>query len=430
MPPVPKELTPLELKRLALPRKGTRLVSVGGVKGLMIQLSASGARSWLCRLSVGGRRRAFGLGSYPTVTLAEARERARELHAAVYAGRDPAEDRAAQRAKLAAAQARALTFEEATARYLAAKGSEFSSARHRENWRSSVERYAFPAIRAMDVADLTMADMLRVLTPIWTEKPETAAKLRQRLEAILTFATVSGHRTGENPARWKGNLKEALPRRPRSVRAESWPAIAQADAARWFAAVGERQGMAAKALVFLALTVARSGEVRGATWDEIDLARGVWTIPAARMLKRGVEHRVPLPARALELVKALPRFEGSPYVFTSPRGKAFSDAALGKVMRTTHEAQAARDGRGFVDARSGKPAVPHGLRSTFRDWASEHGYDRELSELALAHVVGSEVERAYRRADLLERRRAQLEAWAAFLRGDAAVGATVTPLRG
>ena len=430
MPPVPKELTALEVKRLERPAKGARMVAVGGVKGLYLQLTAAGARSWIGRVSVGGRRRAFGLGSYPTVTLAEARERARELHAAVYAGRDPAEDRAAQRAKLAAAQARALTFEEATARYLAAKGSEFSSARHRENWRSSVERYAFPAIRAMDVADLTMADMLRVLTPIWTEKPETAAKLRQRLEAVLTFATVNGHRSGDNPARWKGNLKEALPRRPRSARAVSWPAVAQTDAARWFAAVQARQGMAARALVFLALTAARSGEVRGATWDEIDLARGIWTIPAARMLKRGVEHRVPLPAQAVELLEALPRFEGSPYVFTSPRGKAFSDAALGKVMRTSHEARAARDGRGFPDARTGKPAVPHGLRSTFRDWASEHGYDRELSELALAHVVGSEVERAYRRADLLERRRAQLESWASFLRGETAQGATVTPLRG
>ena len=409
MPRKAKELSAIEVSRITRPG----MHAVGGVAGLLMQVSDTGARSWILRIWVGPNRRNIGLGGYPDVTLAQAREKAREMRLAVSEGRDPLAERQAARAALWADQARSLTFEKAVEKYLAAKLDEFSSEKHKKQWRSSLDAYATPILGPMAVDAIEVRDVLRALQPIWAEKTETASRLRGRIESVLAWATVSGHRTGDNPARWKGNLDALLPKPSRVAKVRHHPALALADAADWMADLRARDGIATRALEFVALTAARSGEVRGAKWAEIDLKAGLWTIPADRM-KAGNEHRVPLTPEAVALLKALPKT--GDYVFPAARGGMLSDMRLSACMRRIQEASRGR----YLDAASGRRAVPHGLRSTFRDWASERGFDRDMAEIALAHTVGSDVERAYRRSDMLERRRQMMEAWANFLNGHAA----------
>ena len=413
MPKRAREWTALDVKRAAHPGTHARNVMrpVGGVAGLQLQISPHGAKSWLLRTVVGDRRRAVGLGAYPEVSLAHAREKAAQAKTKIAAGIDPIEERKANRAALVAAQKRGLTFATAVDRYLNAKLSEFRNEKHRKQWRSTLDRYAAPNLGDMLVDDIGLSDILRALEPIWHDKTETASRLRGRIEAVLNWATVAGHRTGDNPARWKGNLDALLPKPTKIAKVHHQPALALDDATEWFADLRARDGMATRAVEFMAMTVARSGEVRGALWSEIDEQNALWVIPAERM-KAGREHRVPLTQCALDLLSALPRFADSPFVFPAARGGKLSDAALSACMKRIHEA---RGGAGYCDPQSGRPAVPHGLRSTFRNWAAERGYPRDMSEIALAHIVGTEVERAYRRTDMLERRRAMNEAWAALL---------------
>jgi len=268
-----------------------------------------------------------------------------------------------------------------------------------------------------------------MLDPHWRERTITAKKLRGQVEAVLTWATVSGHREGDNPAAWRGNLKELLPAPGKVAKAQHHPSIAIGDVSDWWAALARRDGMAARALQFLTLTAARSGEVRGVRWDEIEIGTpansansansvGVWTVPASRM-KNGREHRVPLTQEAVALLESLPRMNGSPYVFFAPRGGMLSDMSISAVMRRMQEAEVKAGRAGYLDGRTKRPAVPHGLRSTFRQWAAEQGYPRDMAEIALAHFIGSEVERAYQRSDMLERRRDMMADWGAFLRGEA-----------
>jgi len=424
MPRVAKELSALDVKRLAHPGRGRNvLFPVGAVSGLAMQITPTGARSWLLRVAVGGRRRDIGLGAYPEVTLAQARERARETKDAIRHGIDPVETRKAARAELVAARRRGLTFADAVDRYLTAKDSAFTNDKHRAQWRSTLTTYALPDLGLMAVQEITVQDVLRVLHPIWASKTETASRLRGRIEAVLSWATVAGHRSGDNPARWAGNLKELLPAASKVAVTDNHPALALADAPAWFADLRDRDGMGARALKFLALTAARSGEVRGATWDEIDLDRGLWTVPAARMkMKR--EHRVPLPALAVDLLRALPR-DGNPLVFPALRGGMLSDMTLSATMRRMHESARAAQGDGLPDDQGGwrdprnrRPAVPHGLRSTFRDWIAERTqYPGDMAEVALAHRITNAVEAAYRRGDMIEKRRRMMADWAAFLTG-------------
>ena len=266
----------------------------------------------------------------------------------------------------------------------------------------------------MLVSDITVADIQRTLDPIWTTKTETASRLRGHIEAVLAWATVSGHRGGDNPARWRGNLDAILAKPSRIAKTQHHPALALNDAAAWFADVQGRTGTATRALEFMAMTGARSGEVRGAVWTEIDLDARLWIVPADRM-KADREHRVPLTNEAVRLLRGLPRMAGSDFVFPAARGGSLSDAALSACMKRINAAKP----DGYPDPRSGRPAVPHGLRSTFRDWAAERTeYPRDMAEIALAHSVGSEVERAYRRGDMVEKRRAMMAAWVRFLRGE------------
>ena len=311
------------------------------------------------------------------------------------------------------------TFAEAVDQFLSSKLAEFNNDKHRLQWRSTLDAYAGPVLGSLRVSDIGFRDVLRALEPIWREKTETASRLRGRIEAVLAWATVSGHREGDNPARWKGNLDALLPKPGKIAKADNHPALALADVASWVADLRKRVGMAARALEFAAFTAARSGEVRGAVWTEFDLSAALWTIPAERM-KAGREHRVPLTPELVAMLRALPRMDGSSFVFFAPRGGMLSDMALSAVMRRMQEAATAEGGAGFIDLRSGRSAVPHGLRSTFRDWAAERtDYPHEMAEIALAHNVGSVVERAYRRGDMLEKRRTMMAAWGRFLRGDA-----------
>ncbi|KJS45373.1 MAG: integrase [Roseovarius sp. BRH_c41] len=418
MPKVAEELSALDVKRLAHPGgKRNVLCSVGGVPGLYMQLTPNGGRSWVLRIKVGTLRRDIGLGGFPGVTLSQARDKAREARDKIERGVDPVEERRAAKAALVAAQRRGLTFADAVDKALTAKLDAFKNAKHRQQWENTLATYATPDLGKMLVQDITTQDVLRVLHPLWMDKTETASRLRGRIEAVLSWATVAGHRTGDNPARWAGNLKELLPPPSKVANEGNHPALALEDAPRWFAALQAREGFGARALELAALTATRSQEVRGALWDEIDLKAALWIIPGARM-KMGKEHRVPLSARAVAMLEALPRLKDNPLVFPAARGGQLSDMTLSATMKRMHEAEIAEGGAGFIDRTSKRPAVPHGLRSTFRDWVGEKtAYPGDMAEVALAHKISNAVEASYRRGDMIEKRRRMMGDWASFLLG-------------
>lgn len=436
-------------------RKETRHGHYSDGGGLYLQVSKWGTRSWVFKYTLGKKAtkdgklvpntRGMGLGPFVEVeslakarkALAAVRDEAADLRNMVKACRDPIEERKAAKQKAVPEVVSVLSFKEAVDRCLARKEGEFRSDRHGNSWRRSMEMYAFPVIGDMNVAHITTQDVLRVFSQqledepgasLWEGRTETASRLRGRIEAVLSWATVAGFRSGDNPARWAGNLKELLPKPSKVTKVTKRPALSQGDLPAWFADLRKRGGMSARALEFVALCACRSAEARGATWAEIDLEARMWRIPAARM-KSDRDHRVPLPDAAIALLKALPRMAGSPYLFPAPRGGALSDAILSQLMAKMHEAAAKDGGKGYLDAESGLPAVPHGLRSSFRVWAAERGYDRDMAELALAHAVGSAVERAYMRSDMIDRRRAMMADWAGFLAGLPAEG-NVVQLRG
>lgn len=397
-------------------------------KGLYLQVSKWGTKSWVFKFTLGGRTRGMGLGPIDELSLKKAREEVERLRVMVREGRDPIEERVEQRRKLKAKYeddgGKVMLFRDAIAKAHARKEGEFSNEKHRKDWRSSLDIYAVPKLGNMDVAHITHQDVLRVLnqpvdetgSTLWETKTDTATRLRGRIESVLSWATVSGYRSGDNPARWAGNLKELLPKPSKVSKVTKQPALSQADFPKWFAELRKLRGMATRCLEFAVLCASRSGEVRGATWDEIDLEARIWKIPGARM-KMERDHRIPLSDEAVALLKATPRVSGSPYVFPAVRGGALSDMSLSATMRRMQEAATKDGGRGWIDPDSGRPAVPHGLRSTFRVYCAERGVDRDMAELCLAHSVGSAVERAYQRSDMVERRRALMSEWAAFCRG-------------
>jgi integrase len=393
MPRKAKELGPLEVARLRTPG----LHAVGNVAGLYLQVLDSGARSWVLRMMIGDKRRDMGLGGYPDVTLAQARQKAQEKRDMAREGRDPIEERRAARSALRAAQAKAVTFKEAAGAYIEAHESGWRNAKHAQQWRNTLETYAYPKIGALLTRDVDLAHVLSVLEPIWRTKTETASRLRSRVELVLDWATARGYREGLNPARWRGHLDKLLPRPSKLSKIEHHAALSVSDVGAFMQLLREQGGMGARALEFTILTAARSGEVRGATWAEFDLEAGVWIVPGERM-KAGKEHRVPLSAAAVKVLKGLPRMAGTTFAFPAPRGGQLSDMTLTAVLR-----------------RMEVNAVPHGFRSTFRDWASERtNYPSEMAEMALAHTIGDKVEAAYRRGDMFEKRRRMMDDWARY----------------
>ncbi len=412
MPKVVPEMSALKVNKL----KDPGLHAVGGVAGLALNVSPSGARSWILRTVIEGKRRSIGLGGYPTIPLALARDLARETAQQIALGVDPVEKRKAERKERNEAKVKLVTFDDAFEVFYTEKmEAELSNAKHRQQWRSTIATYVSPVIGARPVAEVNVDDVLQILQPIWALKTETASRVRGRIEAVLDWAKAKGLRTEENSARWKGNLDMLLASPTRIKGARKQPALALDEASVWFALLHDRKGISALALQFLALTAARSGEVREASWSELNLEKGLWIVPAARMKMRR-EHRVPLSSVAVKLLKSVPRFPGVDVVFPSSRGKALSDMALSQVMRRINTTRTEAGLQAFQDPQSGEPAVPHGLRSTFRDWAAETtSYPSDMAELALAHSVGNRVEQAYRRGDMLEKRRDMMEDWAKFL---------------
>lgn len=410
-------------------------------KGLYLQVSVWGTKSWVFRYTVRGKTRGMGLGSIEDLTLAQARNEVERLRVVVREGRDPIEERRELHAVQDAPKI--VTFADALDEYMkSGRIGDFRSDKHRKQWRASLDLHAVPKIGAKDVGSLTIDDVKDVLKPIWATKTDTARRVRGRMESVFAWAIDEGCREHDNPASvkalevWIGNQKKA--------EAQNHPAIQQGDFPAWFAELRKREGMAAAALEFVVLCASRSGEVRGATWGEIDLKAKVWTIPAARM-KMKKPHTVPLSEAAVALLKALPNYDADhkdlkAFVFPAPRGGVMSDMTISAVMKRMHEAKAKKDGKGWIDPHvltqpedpaeepQPRPAVPHGLRSTFKDWATEAGIDNIQSEIALAHRVGNEVEQRYRRTDLVEQRRAMMDAWAGFCQGDAAA-AKVVPIR-
>ncbi len=393
MPKVAKQLS--ERAVAAIKTEGRH--AVGGVPGLHLRVSA-GHRGWVLRVQIGDKRRDIGIGAYPTVGLSEAREKARDIHDGLRDGKDPIAPRKQQRMNLAAQVAANKTFQWCTEEFLRAKSAEWSNPKHRQQWENTLQTYVLPHMGHLSVASIDLPHVLACLEPIWSTKNETASRLRGRIESVLDWATVRKYRTGENPARWKGHLDKVLAAPSKIQKVEHHRAVPVDDMPGFMRELRLREGLAARALEFVILTAARSGEVRGATWGEIDERTGVWTVPAERM-KAGNEHRVPLSTVALDLLRRLPRFDDTTLLFPGTRGQQLSDMTMTAVMR-----------RMKVDA------VPHGFRSTFRDWAGEKThYPRELAEQALAHTLESKVEAAYRRGDALEKRRQMMEEWAGFV---------------
>jgi len=369
----------------------------GDGRGLFLYVKPSGTRSWMLRYQVQGRRRDLGLGAYPDVTLAMARERATEARQLIANGEDPIAKKQ---------QAKPKTFKGAALELIESKRHGWKNAKHAAQWTSTLESYVFPKIGQVQVAKIETADVISTLTPIWSDKPETANRVRQRIEAVIDYASALGIRTGDNPARWRGHLDHLLPK-PKKVRAvKHHAALPHAEIADFVTELSTRTGIAAQALGFTILTAARSGETRGMTWGEVNLENAVWAIPAQRM-KASKEHRVPLSKAAIALLG--PRRDANVLVFESEAkpGKPISDMSMTAVLRRMK-----RD-----------DITVHGFRSTFRDWAGETtGFPREVIEAALAHGIKDKAEAAYARSDLFDKRRLLMEAWACRINSHAQSG--------
>jgi integrase len=369
------------------------------------------ARSWIFRFTRGGRTRHMGLGSVITVDLKTAREKARKCREMLLDGIDPIEHRDRERAAKIAENARSITFEQAAAAYIAAHRDEWRSHQHAAEWPTSLRNHVFPTLGKIDVAAIDTALVVKALKAVWENAPETGSRLRGRIEAVLDWAAVSGfRRPGDNPARWGGHL-EYLLAAPRKRQIEHHPAMPYRDVPAFVTQLRAANTPAALAFEFLVLTAARAGEVRGMTWDEIDLDEAVWAVPSSRM-KSGREHRVALSSRCVEILKQARAIGHSEFVFPGRDGK-LGESAFQHLLR-------------YLGHRH---VTVHGFRSSFRDWAGEHtNFPREVCEAALAHAVGNAVERSYRRGDALEKRRRLMETWSKFC-STPTISGEVLPLR-
>ncbi len=393
--------------------------------GLYLRVLASGGKGWIFRFQLNGRRREMGLGSIDFLPLLEAREVAARALRLVREGVDPIDERdarvsaAAQRAQEVAAQSAPVTFRKAAEDYVAAHQSGWRNGKHAAQWTSTLERFAYPVVGDKPVADVGTDDIMEILRPIWEVKTETASRLRSRLELVLSAAKVQGHRTGENPATWRGHLDALLPPPGRVKAVTHHPALPYSQAPAFMAALAKVDGVAARALEFAIFTAARSAEVRLATWEEFDLPGRLWVVPASRMKARR-EHRVPLSSGAMTVLNAMPR--GGRLVFASPKPRsegagALSDMTVAAVIKRMNSG---KEGVLWMDPTCGRPIVPHGWRSSFRDWAGETtSFSREAVEHCLAHQLKDRAEAAYARGTLLAKRAALMEAWSDFLRSGA-----------
>ena len=403
-------LTPLAVKNAKPGRHAD-----GG--GLHLLVKESGARSWVYRFMLGGKSRDVGLGTagLDGISLADARDARDALRLKVKAGIDPLEERQRDAAEaLAAAQAAqvaGITFKAVAETYIGANEGSWRNDKHRQQWKNTLATYVYPVMGELPVADIGTAHVLKILEPIWQDKPETASRIRGRIETVLDAAKARGYREGENPARWRGHIAQILPPRSRLTRGHH-KAMPYDAIPAFVGALHKRDAVAGLALEFTILSAARTGEVIGAKWNEVDLDKAIWTIPASRM-KAGKEHRVPLSPRAVEILKSTQGLRKE-WLFPATKGGSMSGMAMSMLLR-----------RMKVDV------TVHGFRSGFRDWSAEcTGYAHEVAEMALAHTIENKVERAYRRGDLFDKRRRLMDDWATYCASGGAAGENVTPIRG
>jgi len=390
-----KPLGALEVRNLTQPGR----YQVGTVAGLGLFIKPSLAKSWVLRTMIGSRRADIGLGGYPEVTLAQAHERARAIKDAIRRGIDPIAERRQKRRIVD------WTFRRCANEYIKLHRSGWKSAKHAQQWENTLATYVYPKLGDKHVRDIDVGLVLTVIEPHWNTKNETMVRVRNRIELVLAWAAVRGYRGKDNPAAWRGNLDATLPKPSKVNRRESHKALPVHQVHDFVLRLRGLQGTSAKCLEWLILTATRSQEARCATWSEIDFDGGIWTIPAERM-KAGREHRIPLSEAALDLLRTLPKFDGTDVVFPGQIGKPLSDMTLTQLMR-----------------RMNVEAVPHGFRSTFVDWAAERtSYPVELREMALAHTLPDKTQAAYQRGDLFDRRRALMADWAAYINTPSANG--------
>ena len=376
-------------------RKG--MYADGG--GLYLQVSRFDTKSWIYRFTRNKRTRDMGLGGFPDVSLSEAREEAQNCRKLVRKGMDPIEVRQSERQALQAVAVKTMTFKQCADKYIAAHSKGWKNVKHARQWTSTLETYVYPVIGNLSVADVDIGLVLKILESIWSEKPETASRVRGRIESVLDWATARKYREGENPARWKGNLDKILPARSKVQQVKHHAALPYDDLGDFMAALSEQEGIAALGLELLILTAARTGEIIKARWSEFDLDAATWIIPADRM-KAGKEHRVPLSEPALDVLARLKEVAQNDFILPGHRPKnGLSNMAFLQLLK--------RMGRNDLTA--------HGFRSTFKDWATERtNYPNEVSEMALAHSVGNKVEAAYRRGDLYEKRVRIMRDWGEY----------------
>jgi integrase len=432
MPKLVQELSALEVNRLRhgeikgknKTRKrdvGTPSVAyhaVGGVQGLILQCRPSkyndsmGARSWLLRVTVGNRRREIGIGGYPDVTLAQAKEKAREIKEKIRMGIDPIAEKQVVKSELLLKQARAITFSQIANEYFSKKSKEFKTVKQISQLKSRLENYILPTLGNLLIIDIALADVEIVLNPIWEIKNETATRVRRDIERIIDLAGVKGLRTTDNPARWKGYLEQVLVNPKKVSKEQNQPALPVVHLPQFWKDLTKIETVGALALMFQILTAARPGAVRLATWDEFDLEKWIWTLPAHRQsAKVTKDHLVPLTKEAVSIITSIPR-QGN-YVFSITGNRPISDATVRGTLGRIHEHKVKVDKVGYVDPKqNNKRIVPHGFRSSFKDWAMEFtDYPDEVTELALSHVNSDKTRAAYARSQLIDKRRLLMDDW-------------------
>ncbi|MBF0379836.1 MAG: integrase arm-type DNA-binding domain-containing protein [Magnetococcales bacterium] len=367
--------------------------------GLYLQITATGCKSWIFRFRDKSQHRYHGLGPIHTLSLAEAREAARECRKLRLEGLDPIEEKKRRQSEAKLKAAKTISFSQCAEAYIESHRSGWKNAKHAKQWGATLSTYVYPVFGELPVAEVNVGLIMRAIEPIWTSKPETAGRVRGRIEAVLDWAKVRGYRTGENPAQWKGNLSHLLPARSKISKVNHHAALPHAEMAIFWKSLSQQKGTAAQALRFAILTATRTSETLEATWEELDMEKCVWTIPAERM-KGGKEHRVPLSPATIAILKDMERQKTGDYIFPGMKsGRPLSNMTLLAVLK-----------------RMKRPDLTtHGFRSTFRDWAAEcTDTPREVAEAALAHTLSDNVEAAYRRSDLFDKRQKLMEEWADY----------------
>lgn len=401
-----EKLTPLGVSK----KQSRGYYGDGG--GLWLQVSQFKSKNWVFRYTLHGTRREMGLGATHTVSLAEARQKAKECRLTLLDGKDPIEVRESTTLAESLRRAKVMTFDQCAAAYIEAHRSSWKNAKHISQWENTIQTYASPVIGKLPVASVDTDLVVKILSPIWQTKTETATRLRGRIESVLDWATTSKYRQGDNPARWRGHLENLLSSPNKLAKVKHHPALPWQELGKFMVDLRAREGVAARAVEFAILTATRSGEVRNATWAEFDA--GLWVIPAERMKMRR-EHRIPLPTAAVELLEKMPRLGDLVFPGTK-KVKALSDMSLTAVLRRMKR----------------NDITVHGFRSTFRDWCSEsvaNSFPREVCEHALAHSLPDKVEAAYRRGDLIEKRALLMQAWSDYC-ATIPPAAKVTQIRG